>query len=103
MRTHRSAQAVLAIAALIATVGCGSQPSDAPADALSIAPPTLEVAPGDKVHFNATLDGTPNQPVAWSASSGTIDTTGTYTAPTSEGVYTVTASLSGTTRPRRSP
>ena len=53
------------------------------------------------MHFSADLGGAPNQKVEWAVADtdgGTIDANGSYIAPSTEGIYTVTASLSGTTR-----
>src|SRR5690606_19525014 len=66
-----------------------------PSVSLEITPGETELAPGDTAHFTAVLGGTPNQPVKWTVlepGGGTIDATGSYTAPATEGDYTIVAS-----------
>ena len=49
---------------------------------LQITPITPSVAPGGHIQFSAMLTDTGNTAVNWSASSGTISSTGLFTAPT---------------------
>jgi RHS repeat-associated protein len=57
---------------------------------VSVAPNTVSLAKGATQAFTATVDGS-SQGVIWSASGGTIDGAGNYTAPALFGTYTVTA------------
>lgn len=49
---------------------------------VSVAPTSSTVPLGGTQQFSATVTGTTNQAVSWSASGGTISSTGLYTAPT---------------------
>ncbi len=68
--------------------GCASSSSHTPPPtvAVSIAPTTVTVAAGKTQQFTASVTGSSNTAVTWSmaggASSGTITSTGLYTAPT---------------------
>ncbi len=59
--------------------------------AISISPSSATVPTGGMQQFTATVAGTTNTAVTWSASAGTITTSGLYTAPNTAGTYTVTA------------
>jgi hypothetical protein len=48
-------------------------------------------SPGGTVQFSATVTGTANTAVTWSAAGGTIDGNGLYTAGSTAGVFAVTA------------
>src|SRR5436190_1560927 len=71
-------------------------PGDRP---LEVDPPAITIAPGGQRTFTASRSGTPVASVAWSveegASGGSISSTGDYTAPSSEGTFTVVAVESG--------
>jgi IPT/TIG domain len=62
----------------------------APSIVVTVAPPTANIRVGATLNFGATVTGTTNTAVTWSvnsasggsASLGTIDSTGKYTAPT---------------------
>lgn len=60
---------------------------------VSISPATVTLLSGTTQQFTATVTGTSNTAVTWSASTGSIDTTGLFTAPTvqSTTIATVTA------------
>ncbi len=93
MKTLRNAWAALAATTII--LACSSA-TDTPAG-LSISPEELDLAPTETGQFVALLEGVPEQAVAWSVAEpdgGTIDASGTYTAPDAEGTYTVVATLS---------
>jgi hypothetical protein len=73
----------------------------APAVVLTIAPTTATVASGASTQFTATVTNKSNIAVTWSASLGTISSTGLYQAPivTSNTAATVTAtSVANTTK-----
>jgi hypothetical protein len=61
--------------------------------ALSISPVSVTVASQGQQQFTASVSGTPNTAVTWSASAGTISSTGVFTAPkvTSNTTVTITA------------
>ena len=59
--------------------------------AVSVSPGTASIQSGAQQQFIASVSGSTNTAVAWSASGGTITTSGLYVAPTAAGTYTVTA------------
>ena len=59
--------------------------------AVSINPASASLQTGGTQQFTATVTGTDNTGVAWSAGAGTISSSGLYTAPSTTGTYTVTA------------
>src|SRR5437763_12762817 len=93
--------ALLAVACVTA-LSCGggggggtasnSAPSTTPVSTISVSvsPPSATLAPGGSQQFTATVSGTTNTAVTWSAgnvqggntSVGTISSAGVYTAPT---------------------
>ena len=58
---------------------------------ISISPTSASVQTGATQQFTATVTGTSNRSVTWSASSGSISSSGLYTAPATAGSYTVKA------------
>ncbi len=58
---------------------------------ISVSPGTASVQAGGQQQFTAMISGTSNTAVSWTASGGTITTSGLYTAPTAAGTYTVRA------------
>jgi beta-lactamase superfamily II metal-dependent hydrolase len=58
---------------------------------VSITPTTASLNTGGTFQFTASITGSTNTAVSWSASSGTVSTSGRYTAPTTAGTYSVTA------------
>jgi len=77
------------------TVSIYAGTATAPAATVSISPASASVATGATVQFTATVSGTSNTSVAWSATGGTITSSGTYTAGPQTGGYSVTATLVG--------
>jgi len=65
--------------------------------AVSIAPGSASLPTGGTQQFTATVTGSSNTAVTWSATGGTISASGLYTAPATAGTYTVTASSSANT------
>ena len=63
--------------------------------AITVAPPTAAVAPGDSLQFEAAASGVPNAAVTWSVlggdADGTVTPDGSYTAPATPGRYHVVA------------
>ncbi len=94
----RSQPAIVGLAALLAILSAcssadGSESENSP---IQIAPASPELAPGESVQFTASARTQPGESVEWAvveASGGSIDANGHYTAPGTEGTYTVTASL----------
>jgi hypothetical protein len=77
-----------------ATVTVTSAP---PAVSVSVSPSTASVQPSQTKQFSATVSGTTNTAVTWTATGGTINSSGLYTAPASPGTYTVTATSAADT------
>ncbi len=99
---------ILALATVAATA-CGG--SSAPGSTQPVTPPagqgvvvvtspaSADVEPGMSVKFGATVTGTADTGVTWTVSEpdgGTIDATGLYTAPSTEGTYHVVATSTAT-------
>jgi hypothetical protein len=57
---------------------------------VSISPTTATMSPGGTEQFSAQVTNTSNTAVTWSATSGTVSTTGLFTAPTVTATTTVT-------------
>jgi hypothetical protein len=102
-------QVAAAIAILFATtmIGCGSSSSSGGAVSISISPTSATVALGRTLQFTATVNTASNAAVTWQVNgtvggnsiTGTITTSGLYTAPTSPTSVTVTAvSVANTTQ-----
>ena len=62
----------------------------AAAISVSVSPTTATVASGGTQQFSAQVTNTSNTAVTWSATSGTVSTTGLFTAPTVTATKTVT-------------
>ena len=58
---------------------------------VSVSPTASSLQTGAQQQFSASVSGTSNTAVTWSASSGSIAANGMYTAPASAGTYTITA------------
>ena len=66
---------------------------------ISISPTRASLPTGGSQQFTATVTSTSNTSVTWAASGGTVSSKGLYTAPSSAGTYTVTAtSVADTTK-----
>ena len=66
---------------------------------VAITPPSAALQTGSTQQFSATVTGTSNTAVTWSASRGSISSAGLYTAPNTAGTYTVKAtSVADTTK-----
>jgi len=59
--------------------------------AVQVTPEAITLRQGETTTFTASVTGTVNTAVSWSANSGSIDAAGVYTAPTAPGSYTVVA------------
>src|SRR5436190_14475160 len=58
---------------------------------VSISPSSASLQTGGTQQFTATVSGTSNTAVTWSATGGTVSSNGLYTAPATAGTYSVTA------------
>lgn len=58
---------------------------------VAVTPDGNTVAPGDVRAFAAAVTGANNADVTWSANGGVIDSTGSWTAPSTPGTYRITA------------
>lgn len=72
-----------------ATVSTPTPPP--PPIAVSISPATAALQTGQAQQFQATVTGTTNTTVTWSATGGTVTSAGVYTAPQAAGSYIVKA------------
>jgi len=78
----------------LSLAGCslaGSQAATSPAVNLSLSPTSASVQTGHTQQFTATVTGSSNTAVTWSASGGSISSSGMYTAPSTAGSYLVKA------------
>ena len=105
---NRQTLLALTMGALFATA-CGGSSSNATVEAppagqsivVSTAPADTEVLPGGSVRFSAQVTGTADGLVSWAvveADGGTIDASGVYTAPPTEGTYHVQAMSAASTK-----
>ncbi len=86
--------------ALFTLFGCGSvtgsggsssQNPPPPSVTVAVSPESAPLVEGASQQFSAALTGTSNTAVTWSATGGTISSTGLYVAGIATGNYTVTA------------
>lgn len=68
-----------------------STTTSTPSVSVRISPATAQIAPSGTVQFSATVSGTSNVGVMWSATGGTISATGLFTASKTGSNATVTA------------
>ena len=68
-----------------------------PVIALAISPQSVTLAEGGSQTFMATVTGTASTAVTWSATGGSINSSGSYIAPATAGTYTVTATSNANT------
>src|SRR4051794_25638504 len=73
---------------LISMFGSGATLSSV---SVSISPSTASIQPAQQFQFTSAVSGTTNTAATWTASGGTVTSTGMYTAPSTAGTYTVTA------------
>src|SRR5512133_554001 len=89
----RSSLASLPLLAALAACGPAAV-TETPSVEVAVTPANAQVAPGGTVSFSAFVTGSTDTSVEWlvaSPSSGTVSTSGVYTAPTVAGTYEVTA------------
>ena len=83
---------LLALPLLAGCGGSASKISPSPTSSVTVACTPASIAPGATSQCIATTQGAAaNHPVAWSASSGTITSTGLFTSSSAAGSVTVTA------------
>ena len=58
---------------------------------VTVSPTAASLQAGQQAQFTATVSGTNNTAITWTASGGTVTSGGQYTAPSSAGTYTLTA------------
>ena len=76
----------------VALSGIATQPTSPSVTGVTISPTNQSVQTGHTIQFTDTVQGTTsNTSVTWTASAGSISTTGLFTAPSSAGTVTVTA------------
>ncbi len=68
-----------------------------PVIAVTISPQSVTLAEGGRQTFAATVTGTNTTTVTWSATGGSINSRGSYTAPTTPGNYIVKATSNANT------
>jgi hypothetical protein len=81
------------------SVTSGSAPASS---GISISPRTISLQAGQQQQFAAALTGSSNPAIAWTASGGTINSAGLYTAPAAAGTYIVTANAAPSRKGRSS-
>lgn len=91
------AQGKTALATLQASVASANAELNPAATSVTVSPATATLAAGATQQFTASVAGTTNQAVTWSALSGSITSGGLYTAPASGASDTVTATSQQTT------
>jgi hypothetical protein len=96
LRESRARICTVAIFSLLtlSLAGCsvsGNQTASNAAVSMSMSPASLTLQTGHTQQFNATVTGSSNTAVTWSATGGSISASGMYTAPTTAGSYVVKA------------
>lgn len=87
---------MLGLAALLGALSACGSAGDPSYSGAEIFPASPEVWPGESMRFVASVGGAAVAIAEWSvveSDGGTIDAEGTYTAPDSEGIYTVRAQV----------
>ena len=96
----RTASFLCILSAALSLAGCtgsagspGSVSNNPPAAtvAVSVTPSSASVQTGGSQQFSASVTGTTNTGVTWSATGGTISSSGLFTAGATAGAYAVTA------------
>ncbi len=84
---------------ILSLAGCGFTSTQVahPAVTLSLSPTFVSLPAGGTQQFTATVSGTTNTAVTWSATGGSISSGGLYTAPSTAGTYTVKATSAADT------
>lgn len=85
---------------MVLTGGCSSSQAPPPPITVSVSPQAAAVGTGQSTQFSVTTDDTAG--VTWSATSGTIDASGYYTAPFGALSATVTVTATSNKDPSKS-
>jgi hypothetical protein len=88
----------LSLAGCAGTAGSPGSVPNAPAKSVisvAINPPSASVQTGSTQQFSATVSGTSNTGISWSATGGTISSAGLFTAGATAGTFAVTATSMG--------
>ena len=98
---------VFPILLVLALSGCGgststsggSPPQNPPPSSVTVAinPKSAPLVEGASQQFSASVTGSSNTAVTWSATGGTVSATGLYVAGSTEGNFTVTATSAADT------
>lgn len=91
---------VFAVAGCTGSAGPASVPSTPPdtaAVSVTVSPTSANVQTGSAQQFSATVTGASNTAVTWSATGGTISTSGLFSAGVTAGAFTVTATSTANT------
>ena len=64
---------------------------------VTISPTSASMLTGGTQQFSATVSGSNNTAVTWSATGGTVSASGLFTAPSTAGTYTITATSTANT------
>src|SRR5579884_4216591 len=100
LRTKRTLLALVAVlSATVVGTSCSSlsaagynqSTTSTPSIAVSISPASPRMSPGDTVQFTASVSGTSNVGVVWTATGGTITGNGLFTSSKTAASATVTA------------
>jgi hypothetical protein len=84
--------------------GSHSQNPPPPSVSVSIAPASASLLEGASQQFSASVTGSSNTAVTWSATGGTVSSTGLYVAGNAAGNFTVTAtSVADSTKSAQAP
>ena len=75
----------------ICNLTLSAAPAPPPVTTISITPTSMSMMAGSTQQFTASVTGTTNTAVTWSATGGTVSSTGMFTAPMSGGSCTVKA------------
>ena len=101
VRVYNTALTQSQIQADMATPVGGGNGAQAGNVSVSLTPTSVALNPGQTQQFAATVAGTTNQSVTWSATFGTISSSGVYTAPSVSSTSTATVkatSVANTTK-----
>jgi hypothetical protein len=90
-RRRRSSTGVTPGSAVVTVTASAPPPPVTGSIKVSVAPTAASLQTGAQQQFSASVSGTTNTAVTWSASSGSITANGMYTAPANAGTYTITA------------
>jgi hypothetical protein len=109
LNTIKALTIVTVLSTVLVMTNCGGSsaapgsppppPPPPPVTTVAITPPAATVQPGATLQFMAQVSGSSNQAVTWSvtAGSGSITSAGLYTAPATNGLFSIVATSSANT------